>query len=351
MSESQFRSKIYWVTFCFSIFVIWVHSTNWELFLGQPGMETEAEAVRRVEYFFGERLGQMAVPGFFLVSAYLFYRNFTMDRLLSKWKSRIFSVALPYVLWNLLYYGGYVLGSRIPGLGTILNREPVPVDWKTVAEAAFFYRYNPVFWYLFQLILLILLAPVLYLLLKRNGTAALFLAFLAFSIFKGWRLGALNTDALFYYSFGAWAALHREKHGAFVERGWGREWILPGTVLTAWTLTVWWFSRSGSILYNNPFATVTFRLAMAAGTWALVSFLPLGEAREFMKHNFFLYAVHFAGVRFVNKAGAMLFSGSAAAAWLFFLLMPPAMIVVSRAGGWVLQKTVPGFYRILSGGR
>ena len=84
MSESQFRSKIYWVTFCFSIFVIWVHSTNWELFLGQPGMETEAEAVRRVEYFFGERLGQMAVPGFFLVSAYLFYRNFTMDRLLSK---------------------------------------------------------------------------------------------------------------------------------------------------------------------------------------------------------------------------------------------------------------------------
>ena len=111
MSESQFRSKIYWVTFCFSIFVIWVHSTNWELFLGQHGMETEAEAVRRVEYFFGERLGQMAVPGFFLVSAYLFYRNFTMDRLLSKWKSRIFSVALPYVLWNLLYHGGYVLGS------------------------------------------------------------------------------------------------------------------------------------------------------------------------------------------------------------------------------------------------
>lgn len=351
MSEKQFRSKIYWVTFCFSIFVVWVHSSNWELFLGQPGMEEKAQAVRGVEYFFGERLGQMAVPGFFLVSAYLFYRNFAMDRLISKWRSRIFSIAVPYVLWNLLYYGGYVLGSRIPGLGTILNRGPVPVDLKTVVSAAFFYLYNPVFWYLFQLILLILLAPVLYFLLRKKGGAVLFLLFLAFSIFKGWRLGALNTDALFYYSLGAWAALHREKQGAFAERGLGREWMAPGVFLAAWTLAVWQLSRPGGILYNNPFATVTFRLAMAAGTWAVVSFLPLGEAKEFMKHNFFLYAIHFAGVRLINKAGALIFPGSAAAALAFFLLMPFVMTSVSRAAGCMLQKTVPGIYRILSGGR
>lgn len=351
MSENQFRSKVYWVTFCFSIFVVWVHSANWELFLGQPGMEAEAQAVRGVEYFFGERLGQMAVPGFFLVSAYLFYRNFAMNRLASKWRSRFFSIGVPYVIWNLLYYAGYVLGSRIPGLGTILNRGPVPADWKTVFFAAFFYLYNPVFWYLFQLILLILLAPALYLLLQKNGTAVLFLLFLAFSIFKGWRLGPLNTDALFYYSLGAWTALHREKWGAFAERGFGREWIAPGVFLAVWALAVWQFSRPGGFLYQNPFATVTFRLVMAAGTWAVVSFLPLGEAREFMKHNFFLYAIHFAGVRFMNKAGAMVFSGSVAAALTFFLLMPFVMTAVSRAAGSVLQKRVPGIYRILSGGR
>lgn len=34
MNEEQFRSRIYWVTFLFSMLVVWVHSYNGELFLG-----------------------------------------------------------------------------------------------------------------------------------------------------------------------------------------------------------------------------------------------------------------------------------------------------------------------------
>ena len=33
MDEREFRSKVYWLTFIFSILVIWVHSGNAELFL------------------------------------------------------------------------------------------------------------------------------------------------------------------------------------------------------------------------------------------------------------------------------------------------------------------------------
>ena len=75
MGETQFRSKIYWLTFCFSLMVVWVHSYNWELFLGQT---PEGNAVALVERIFGESLGQMAVPGFFLVSGYLFFRTFAL---------------------------------------------------------------------------------------------------------------------------------------------------------------------------------------------------------------------------------------------------------------------------------
>ena len=114
MGETQFRSKIYWLTFCFSLMVVWVHSYNWELFLGQT---LEGNAVALVERIFGESLGQMAVPGFFLVSGYLFFRTFALKGLLGKWGSRVRTVALPYVLWNLLYYAGYlktVEGSTNP---------------------------------------------------------------------------------------------------------------------------------------------------------------------------------------------------------------------------------------------
>ena len=75
MSESRFRSNIYQITFFFSLLVVWVHSANWELFAGQSGLGNEAfEAVAAAEKILGEGLAQMAVPGFFLVSAYLFFQ-------------------------------------------------------------------------------------------------------------------------------------------------------------------------------------------------------------------------------------------------------------------------------------
>ena len=53
MEDRQFRNRIYWITFLFSILVIWVHSFNAELYLGA----TEAAArAGRLERILGEDL-------------------------------------------------------------------------------------------------------------------------------------------------------------------------------------------------------------------------------------------------------------------------------------------------------
>ena len=73
MREKWFREHIWWMSFILSLMVVWVHSENTELFLGELGRET---MVYSLENFFAQTLGQIAVPGFFMISAYLFYRNF-----------------------------------------------------------------------------------------------------------------------------------------------------------------------------------------------------------------------------------------------------------------------------------
>ena len=97
MEEKEFRNKITCFSFFFSILVIWAHSYNGELFLGKTH---QGKTVLEAERFLGDVVGQMAVPGFFLLSAYLFYRNFHWRKLLCKWKSRAWSVLVPYFLWN-----------------------------------------------------------------------------------------------------------------------------------------------------------------------------------------------------------------------------------------------------------
>ena len=103
MQNARFRNQISWLMFIFSILVIWVHSYNVELFAGtQWGAAWERAA--QIENFWSVGIGQIAVPGFFLLSSYLFFRNFSREKLPGKWKSRFFSVVVPYVTWNFLYY-------------------------------------------------------------------------------------------------------------------------------------------------------------------------------------------------------------------------------------------------------
>lgn len=349
MEEKQFRNKIYWLTFLFSILVIWVHSFNGELFLGA----TDAAArVNGIETILGERLGQIAVPGFFMVSSYLFYRGFTWSKLVPKWRSRAKSLVLPYLLWNFLYYMGYVIVSRIPGISGVVGKEPVPFGAARLVDALVNYAYNPVFWYLFQLILLVALAPLIYLVMRGNVTGTVALAILVLGLWKGWSAGALNLDALFYTCAAAFVSLHRDSWGRFAEAESGGRKSVTGVLVLAFSFAgLWYLGRPGQPLYGLPLLTVCFRLWGVCAAIVAVKLADLPLPREWMKQNFFLYAIHFAWVRLFNKAGAIILPEHPVSALAVFFLMPVMMVVVSWEIGRWMRNVCPGVYRVLSGGR
>ncbi len=345
MREKWFREHIWWMSFILSLLVVWVHSENTELFLGEMGQES---LVCSLENFFAQTLGQIAVPGFFMISAYLFYRNFQFSKTTAKWKSRCKSILLPYVLWNTLYYLGYVVVTRLSFVKHIIGKEPVAFDLKELFLAAVYYKYNPVFWYLFQLMLLVLLAPLLYIVIHRKWSGLLWLLFLIAALWKNVSLPLLNLDALFYYSAAGYAVLFREKtegeNTPFEKKVWF------AVLIIGWS-ALWFLERSGALLRFLPVHTVLIRFLGVLTFYSILKEIPLKPATAMVKNSFFLYAIHFPWVRFFNKAGAVLFKGSQAAAAVIFLIMPFLILGVSRAAGYLLKGTVPVIYNILSGGR
>lgn len=338
--EKQFRNKITWFTFGFSVLVIWVHSLNAELFLGTG---TAAERVKAVQEFFGGSVAQIAVPGFFMISAYLFYRNFDWEKLPGKWASRFRSVLAPYIIWNLIYYLGYVIGSRLPFVADVVGKGKIPFGFSAALDAVLHYSYLYVFWYVYQLILLILLAPLLYLLLGNavTGIGAL-LIFYALAQ-AGIVIPVLNLDALLYYSAGAYAALHLDE---WTEGKQNNRKTEAGLVLLVLAL----------ILANLPwpggvFAQVTPRLLAPAALWLIVDPARLPEPPAFMKENFFLYAVHFAIVRLINKSAAAVLPKIWFVPLILYLLMPVIVIAVSYGLSRFLRRYMPGLWRLLVGGR
>ena len=345
VEEKRFRNKINWFTFFFSVLVIWVHSYNTVLFLGKTRIAYEVDALER---FLGDQVAQIAVPGFFLISSYLFFRNFTLDRLWIKWNSRIRSVLVPYIVWNLLYYLGYVIGSRLPAMSGIIGKGRIPFRFTVAADAVLHYTYNYVFWYLNQLIVLILLAPVIYLIIRRRLTGVMLLTGILAAIYSGGALPLVNLDALFYYSFGAFAAVVERE---LAEQTWNRKSLLAGLAILAAGLLIKDLDLPGSIKGEVAATTVIFRLFIPVGLWLLVPEGLLGEAKDWMKQNFFLYAVHFAMVRLINKTGAFLLPAFPALPLGFFLLMPVLCVIFSYWAGLFLRRYLPVLWNLLNGGR
>lgn len=341
MKEQQFRNKITWFTFGFSLFVVWVHSYNAELYLGKTaGME----AVYRIQHLIGDGIGQVAVPGFFMISAYLFYRNFTWDKLMAKWNSRIRSVLVPFIVWNFIYYLGYVIGSRLPWMSDVVGKGVIPFNLPVAVDAVINYTYNYVFWYLYQLILLILLAPVIYGVLKNKVVGTGFQVLVWALLAAGFQLPELNLDALAYYSFAAFLAIHGR--GA-VEAAWNGKRGIAGAGLLVVSAAAFWHGLREAA----PVFFVVSRLFAVSGLWLAVPEWVTVKPKRFMEHNFFLYATHFAFVRFINKAGAEVLPAVVVVPMALYLMMPVLALGISYAIGSVMRRWMPGVYGWLNGGR
>ena len=260
-------SSFSFLPFCslfLSVLVIFVHSTHFPVTALQAVPNTgffSTSFLIKIEYFFSEFLGQAAVPGFFFLSGFLFLKGLhSRNDWLRKEKSRVFSYLLPYLIWNTMM--------------TLLYLSFGKAEWslKTVAEGIFLYRFNPVFWYFYQLILLSFCFPFMavFALFIRKGEARkeyrekslrylilLFPIFFLFLIYRQLDIPFLNEDAAFYYSLGGSVAFLWERRQCGV---------LPG--LSAFSLFAFAVFCYSNTLFPHAIGillitTVLYRISMA----------------------------------------------------------------------------------------
>lgn len=350
MQTTRFSNRISWLMFLFSVLVIWVHSYNLELFVG-TSWGPEWDTAVQIERFWSVGIGQIAVPGFFMLSSYLFFRNFELKKLPEKWKSRFFSVVVPYVVWNFLYYLGYVTATRLPMVQKVVGKEPIPFNIEEIVRAILHYSYAPIFWYLFQLIILLLLAPVVYVLVKNKVIGASYLCALLAAIYLHMNTGHLNTDALFYFSFAAYAAVHGKKW--LESKGTGDRILAGLAVLVVAVYSYGMMKVPGA----DVLWTILYRWLVSVSLWLMTSAVELPETKPWMRQSLFLYAIHFIVVRFMNKGAAMILGkylsseAMCRAALAIYFMIPVVVVMVSYLMARILVRYVPWLWQVLSGGR
>lgn len=393
MEKECFYSALPTYTFLLSILVIFVHSTHFtpaDLEAVPRTAFFSTSFLEKIEFLFSSFLGETAVPGFFFLSGLLFFHKLYSSAVwFRKLRSRLFSYLLPYLLWN----------SGMTGLYLAFGRAPFRPE--SILEGIFLYRYNPVFWYFYQLILLTYAFPFMalfVLLLQREKNARkpllsllyfLFPCFFLLLVYFRIDIPFLNEDAGFYYTFGgvvgvlltcrseSWGAECREerregekeeaKRSDFGCSGKRLAWLSATLLLCALfsygnTLAP---HRIGVILLS----TVLYRLGMALFLLTLTMLLwSLSGSRSQRKGSsgmtFFLYASHYLFLRpwfflqngifravekgLPKQAGDPILDGGKL---LFYLLSPLYCLFLAYFVSRVLKWLSPKLWKVLNGGR
>lgn len=394
MEKEYFFSALPTYTFLLSILVIFVHSTHFtpaDLEAVPRTAFFSTSFLEKMEFFFSSFLGEAAVPGFFFLSGLLFFHKLYSGSVwFRKLRSRLFSYLLPYLLWN----------SGMTGLYLVFGRASFRPE--SIFEGIFLYRYNPVFWYFYQLILLTYAFPfmalfVLFLKREKNMRKPLlsllyFLFPCLFLLLVYFRIDIpfLNEDAGFYYTFG----------GAVGVLLTSRREIRKRLALFGGTLLLCAFSYGNTLAPHRIgvilLSTVLYRLGMALFLltltmllWSRITSQPQrkgssvssdslssggifavlrekgGKAlRELSGMTFFLYASHYLFLRpwfflqngifralekgLPKQAGDPLVDGGKL---LFYLLSPLYCLFLAYFVSRALKRLSPKLWKVLNGGR
>lgn len=314
---SSLNNRITSYGFILTVFVIWLHAGE-SLISSIPG--------------------QIAVPGFFLLSGFLFFRGFDGkascgEVFKRKLLSRAKTLLVPYLLWNLIYFLIYFAFGK--------------AELSDLPEAVLHYGCNPVFWYLFQLMLITLLTPLMYVCIRTRAGAVIWLlaVFSAAVFYARISVHYCNEDALFYYSAGAWLSVR----GADIT-----EKKISRLIITAVLFAVTWFLRGILPVSCINISEIGWRLFGAVFLWGLLGYADTGKiCRCPAVHiSFFVYATHYLVIRAVWAVeGLMGWNSSAAAGIATYLFMPLICISAAYVLYIVMRRFMPRVLSALTGGR
>ncbi|MCM1189454.1 MAG: acyltransferase [bacterium] len=284
---------------------------------------------------------QIAVPMFFFISGILFFKSFTISNLAGKWKSRLFTVVLPYIIWCTIYYIYYVVITNIPIIRSLMSTPNIVrfsisewVRWLWVSE---YYT----LWFLQELIIFIAAAPVIWLLLNnhRKKFPTGLVALIALILIK--QHSAINipyTSGLDIYLVGSYIGLNCRELLA-----------VRNKVLAAISLLYVIFTLVTAFRFWNIITEILLFIAI----WFACDLLPLAGKKLpwWMSITFFTYVAHDAFLEAFEKIILVIFGKKAVFALLDYLFAPILVEIVLILIAYLLKMRLPMLWKILTGNR
>lgn len=302
-------------------------------------------------------IAQVAVPCFFVIAGYFFVGNkpLTLEMYKVKLKKRVVTLLIPYLLWNLVpslvLIGGNLFSIVFRGKSTEDLMTFLTDLWNDGVWHLWWDKVNGMpsdspLWFLRDLIVMCVLAPVFYYLIKKWGKFTIAVWFLLYMLLPAsWKnLPGISLTAIFFFNIG----LYLKFNGINLVSKSGK--YHSFCVVTAFILL--------ALIVLFKYQGYLYSLFIAIGT--LSSFVFIGWAKpsvvkclaKFSPTIFFVYAIHQTFVlAYMGKMVGKLLPDSYVGDVLVYLTVPFITTAVCIVIYYLLKLVSPRFLRVLCGGR
>jgi len=294
-----------------------------------------------IQDLFSQVFARTAVPLFFLFSGLLLFqgKKLDVDFVRKRWKSRFFTLLLPFIIWNTVDIIIQILGQTIPATRHFFTGKTFDVSnisLKILWDGYFDFHSTPIngpLWFLRELIVLVIFSPVLYFLIRKVGWYIIvFFLFawvgLFFSTSSSFLFTLLTRESVFFFSLGLFLSIcETDKFEAGLRKKTNAKIIISIYLLSAF-LEVYLKHQEFSIILLHKiniivgiaaiFSTMQVWVLTSRFRTSLVYLAPI---------SYFVYLAHGSLLQLFKKLGYVTFQPNNDFSFLLLYFLAPAVTI------------------------
>lgn len=310
--------------------VVFRHSNNNQAFFGVNNLEGLNGFIQNLF----TNITEIAVPYFFLVSGYFFFKHnyLSIKEYSSMFRKKLRTLFLPLVVWNLIAMPLFILS----------HKEYVWCPLHFFVDLITSQYYAPL-WYIRDLLIYMYLAPFYQWLLYRQRKLVVIIVFVVlFVLWKPVDSALCSTEGMFFFFIGG-AIQHFKLN---IEGSLSK--LQIGLLFVTWLVC--------SFLIGGIDDVWLIKLYMFIGICWLWEIIPKLEKkcnalRHWTSYSFFVYVTHFYVLKSMKVTIAYFFKGSSFVSCLSYLLLPLITIAIMVLLAMRIKSVSPKLYGLITGGR
>lgn len=345
--------KIKRIYFLLMIMVVFLHSYNIDIKQGGKVLYFNKGFNWFLQDFISNGFTRIAVPLFFVISGYLFVldQKYELNNFFLKMKKRVRTLVLPYLIWTLFGFLFYFILQSIPQSQSFFTK-------KLIKDYSFLEWINAIInepipyqlWFLKDLIVMVLLSPIIFFLIKQAKAFFLIIIF-CFWIFNQDTI-FLTSEALLFFSFGIYIRIFKTKTIEITDKNAiiiGLFWI--GLLLAKTFIGFYGYSKG----VETAFLKASIIVGLLA-FWKLYDVFTNSKIKvlsfdKWIEFSFFLYVFHEPFLTILKKGIFSRLDKTPSTYLLVYFVAPLLAIFCSIIIGKFLKAKSPPFYKIITGNR